>query len=522
MRTAAYARYSSEAQREASIEDQARNCREYCARQGWPAPVLYHDAAVTGSRKDRPGYQRLLAEASRYDVILVDDLYRLSRDSIEAQQQVRRLRFAGVRVISLSDGIDTDHKSHKLNVGLRGLMGEIYLDDLRDKTHRGLTGRALEGASAGGLPYGYRVTGPGHREIDAIQADVVRRIFAEFNAGASPRQIAADLNAEGIPSPRGTSWTKTAIRSDAKRNIGILVNPIYIGRQVWNRSRWVKHPDTGRRLRQERPESEWIVSQHPELAIVSPEQWDAAQARQRRRAKASGGAGRPARHLLSGILRCGACGGPLVVVDRYSYGCANQKNKGTCAGVRPKIRDAEDVILASVRDDLLSEARFQAFIRAVNARLAEPAPNRAALQRRLAESCRERDNIMQAIRAGILTPSTKAALENAEAAVQAAEAAIDAASAPAAARILPRARERWQGLVRGIADRTRGNGHARDAIRALLGNVVVRNENGDLVAEIAGSSSTPEHAQICVVAGAGYVPYLTDPVRIVLTRASRA
>jgi site-specific DNA recombinase len=86
MRTAAYARYSSDMQSAASIDDQLRNVRAYCTRQGWSEPVAYSDAAISGARNDRPGYLLLLEHASRFDVIVVDDLSRLSRDSIEIAQ----------------------------------------------------------------------------------------------------------------------------------------------------------------------------------------------------------------------------------------------------------------------------------------------------------------------------------------------------------------------------------------------------------------------------------------------------
>jgi site-specific DNA recombinase len=268
MRVAAYARFSSDSQREASIEDQLRNCRAYCAKQGWPDPVVYSDSAISGARNDREAYLRMLREAVRFDVLLVDDLSRFGRDKDEIGKTVKRLTFAGVRLVGVCDGVDTARKGHKVDVGLRGLMSEIYLDDLADKTHRGLSGRALAGASAGGLPYGYRVTTTGAREIDEAQAVVVRRIVAEYLAGQSPRAIARGLNRDGIPSPRGKTWALSAIYGDMRRGIGILANPIYVGRQVWNRSRWVKHPDTGRRVRQERPAAEWITTDQPELAIV--------------------------------------------------------------------------------------------------------------------------------------------------------------------------------------------------------------------------------------------------------------
>lgn len=137
MRTAAYCRFSSDAQREASIRDQLRNIEAYCDRTGWPRPALYQDQAVSGARSDRPGYRAMLeaADLGAFDVLLVDDLSRLSRDHIESAQTIRTLKFAGIRIIGVSDGTDTSRDGYKLETGLRGLMSEWYLDDLAKKTH---------------------------------------------------------------------------------------------------------------------------------------------------------------------------------------------------------------------------------------------------------------------------------------------------------------------------------------------------------------------------------------------------
>ncbi|GAA5075679.1 recombinase family protein [Lysobacter panacisoli] len=505
MRTAAYARYSSDQQRAASLEDQLRNCRAYCERQGWPEPTIYTDAAISGARLDRPGYRALLAKAERYDVILVDDLSRLSRDSVEAQRQVKRLTFAGVRLIGVSDGVDTARKGHTAEVGLRGIMGELYLDDLREKTHRGLTGRALAGASAGGLPYGYTVTSVGQRAIDEAQANVVRRIFAEFIDGLSPRAIAAGLNRDGIPSSRGSSWAMTAIHGDLRRGIGILANPIYVGRQVWNRSRWIKHPDTGRRVRQERPCEEWVTTEHPELAIIDLATWCAAQARMGVRGKDSGkpGPGRPPRHLLSGLLRCGECGGPMVVVDKYNYACSIARDRGTCASkVRLRRVVAEERLLAGIREEILTEEAFQRFEQVTAIALKSAGPNLDAAKRRVAEAERIRENVMRAIKAGVLTPSTKSELIASERAVQDAEIALRHARQLQPEQILPRARETWHRLTTSLADSARDVPAARAAVRELLGaHARVINKNGDLFAEIAVPSDASN-----VVAGAGFEP----------------
>lgn len=516
MRVAAYARYSSSNQREASIEDQTRETDALAARLTLPAPTAYSDAEISGERRDRPGYVRLLrdAQAGAFDVLLLWDLKRLSRAE-DLPQVLARLKFWRVRVVTC-DGYDSAREDADIRGWIDGMMGNRYLRELGKNTHRGLSGRAMAGASAGGLPYGYAVAETGHRSIREDEAAIVRLIFAEYAAGVPPRAIAAALNRDRVPSPRGSTWTMNAIRADLRRGIGILGNPIYIGQQVWNRSHWVKDPETGRRTRRERPEDEWIVRDVPSLAIVDRALWDAVQARVRGIKHASpAGKGRPARHVLSGILRCGECGGPMVVVDRYRYGCARAKDRGTCSSrLRFSRLDAEHALLAGVRAELNTPEAFAAFQRAAAAKMRRHAPDMDALKRRLAEVEREHGNVLAAIRAGIITPSTKAELERLERGVVDAKRAIAAAEQLQPAKILPRAREVWTRMLDRLAD-VRDKPAAREALRTLVGNsIVVRaNENGDPVAEVAESL-----CQISVVAGAGSVPYLTRPLVIPLRR----
>ncbi len=499
MRVASYARYSSDNQREASLEDQLRNCRQYAERMGWPAPIEYRDAALSGTRSDRPGYRRLLGDAERFDVILVDDLSRLARDSVEITTTTRRLTFAGVRLIGVSDGTDTGRKGHTAEVGLRGIMSELYLTDLADKTHRGLMGRALDGASAGGLPYGYRAVAAGEREIDAIQAAVVRRIYADYIAGASAREIASSLNREGVPSPRGSTWAVSAIQGDYKRGIGILANPIYMGRQIWNRSMWVRHPVTRRRVRRERPETEWVVTERPDLAIITTELWEAAKAAKDRRSRATTGKrGRPARHLLTGLLRCCDCGGPIVVVDGTYYGCSVAKDRGTCAGgVRVNRRHAEAAMLAGVREALLSDQAMRAWQAAVSRQLVAQQGQRDEAKRRLSQARRERENVMAAIRAGIVLASTKSELERLERLCEQLE-----AEASETTRVMPDVRSRLKRIADTLGSRSAASPAVREALRAVIGQAVLEKKNGVPVARITPS----ELLQINMVAGVGFEP----------------
>lgn len=311
----------------------------------------------------------------------------------------------------------------------------------------------------------------------------------------------------------------TAIYGDTKRGIGILVNPIYAGRMIWNRSTWEKHPDTGRRIRKERPQSEWVIQDKPELAIVDAATWHGVQARLGGARQAHYGAPKPGRqpkHLLSGILRCGTCGGPMVVLDRYMYGCSTRKDRGPAAcnsTLRVPRAATEAALLTGIKDQLLSEEAFQRFQRAVAVELKKAAPDLDGLKKALATSEKERDNVMAAIRAGIITPTTKADMLRAEAGVSAAQGELERMRNSQPAQMLPRAREVWTRIAKTLETYARDVPKARDALRELIGDqIVVKEKAGDLYAEIAGSSSM----QINMVAGAGFGLYQLEPVRIAL------
>ncbi|WP_336510185.1 recombinase family protein [Ruegeria lacuscaerulensis] len=253
-RVAIYARFSSQMQRDASIDDQMRLCRERAEREGWTVVDAYSDRAVSGASMLRPGLQALFhaTQEGQVDLILAEALDRLSRDQADIAAIFKRLSFAGVCIVTLAEG-----EISELHVGLKGTMNQLFLKDLADKTRRGLRGRVELGRSGGGNSYGYDVVrrlGPdgqpvtGERVINAAEAEIVRRVLQEFTEGHSPKTIARRLNTEGVPGPRGKLWRDTAIRGHRVRGTGLLNNELYIGRLVWNRLRYIKDPETGRRV----------------------------------------------------------------------------------------------------------------------------------------------------------------------------------------------------------------------------------------------------------------------------------
>ena len=362
-RAAIYARYSSDEQRPESIEDQVLKCRRHCAAMGWEVVATYCDAAFTGATVLRPEYQRLLQDAERglFDIVVVEAVDRLSRRLADLANFHDIVEFRKVRLFATDRG-----EINGLMIGILGAMAQAFLDDLKGKTKRGLTGKILAGLSAGSLAYGYRVDPDmkGKRFIIEDEAKVVRRIFEDYANGASPLAIASQLNAEGVPGPRGRHWIDTTIRGQVDRGTGLLNNELYVGRIVWNRTSYVRDPGTGKRLARLNPKDEWEESSDDSLRIVDDALWRRVKAHQGevRTVMARDGTGvalnraHRAQHLLSGLILCGDCGSPFAMRDARHYGCSNVRSKGTCSnGLKVKRVDLERLVGDAIRHRWMNE-----------------------------------------------------------------------------------------------------------------------------------------------------------------------
>jgi DNA invertase Pin-like site-specific DNA recombinase len=359
IRTALYARYSTDRQSPSSIEDQLRICHEHAAREGWRVIASYMDAAISGSSVTlRPAIQQLLEDArtGKFDLLLAEALDRISRDQADIATLFKHLQFAGITIVTLAEG-----EISELHVGLKDTMNALFLKDLAKKTHRGLRGRVEKGKSGGGLSYGYDLVRcldaggepiRGDRTINVVEAEVIRRIFRDYANGISPLTIAIRLNAEGIPGPYGKLWGNTTVRGHIKRGTGILNNELYVGRLIWNRQRYLKDPRTGRRVSRINPESEWITTEVPELRILDDDLWQAVKARQTSlridyaRSMDSADVGeelrmkRRPKSLLSGLLVCGTCNGPVSLRGQDRFGCSAHLNRRSCTNARTVKREA--------------------------------------------------------------------------------------------------------------------------------------------------------------------------------------
>ena len=396
-RAVVYARYSSDLQRDASIEDQIRACSDLIHQQGWSKHAVYSDQALSGASTLRPGYQRLLQDAREgvFEVLVAEGLDRLSRDQADVASLYKLLSFHGIRIVTVAEG-----EVSELHVGLKGTMNALYLKDLAQKTRRGLEGRVRAGRSGGGLCYGYDVVreiGPdgqpvfGKRAINPSEAEVVRRIFTMFASGSSPRAIAGKLNEDGITGPRAKPWGMSTISGNWRRGTGILNNELYAGRLVWNRQRFVKDPATGKRQARPNPESDWIREDVPALRIIDDDLWNRVKTRQMtiRSAVSPSGSLRPERarrprYLFSGLIICAACTGGYTLVGARHYGCANARNRGTCTNRLTIRRDVlEASILNGLKEHLLHPDLMAEFMKEY-----QRAYNRLAAERGLAREVR--------------------------------------------------------------------------------------------------------------------------------------
>ena len=344
-RVAIYARYSSQLQKPTSIDDQIRLCRAKVQDTGGTVVSIRYDRETTGATIDRPGLKELLLDAKnrRIDAIYTEALDRLSRDREDIQGIHKRLLYWDVSLFTLQEG-----EIQPMHVCIAGLMSHQFLENLAAKTRRGQIGAIHNGRIPGGICYGYRNANQiddngqplrGLREIDPHQASVIRRIYRLYADGTTARDIVALLNREGEPGPRGRAWGHSTVNGHRTRRNGILNNELYRGRIVYGRQRYIRDPDTGKRQARPVPPSEWVIKEVPELRIVDDTLWQRVQQRRQ--------AGQDRRHStapktplpLTGILRCGVCGGSMSILNKRRYSCHAHREKGICdnpRGIHPR------------------------------------------------------------------------------------------------------------------------------------------------------------------------------------------
>ena len=433
VRTACYARFSSDQQRDTSIDDQVRECREYAKRHGWawqPGHV-YTDRAISGaSIEGRTGLQALQAAAVAsprpFDVLLVDDSSRVARDLADALRVLQALKFAGVRVIYISQNIDSASEQAETLVAVHGLVDSLYLREMASKIKRGLRGQAERGYATGSVTYGYRSipepdpNRPGEflgfrLEIDEAEAATIQKVFDWYAAGITLPEILKSLRAGNYPPPRGPraagEWERGAV-------VRLLQNERYTGKAIWGQRRHERKPGSRKRVARITPRSEWVVMDRPHLRIVADDLWQRAQARrvataeQNNKRRHSGNlvSGRVGaahgRGVLTGLMTCGICGGSISIVSSrvvngvtYSYyGCYDAHRNGVAGcknRVTARVKSAEEALLSGIESELKRPDTFERLLAALQAEAHRRSDHSPAQREKLGK---KRDGVAKKVR----------------------------------------------------------------------------------------------------------------------------
>ena len=373
-----YARYSSDKQREASIDDQLRVCRGYCASEGISIVGEYKDYALSGKTDHRPEFRKMIANAPESDYVVVYMFDRFSRDRLDSAAYKKALRDCGVRVISATERVE-DTPEGGLHEGLMELLSEYYVKDLARKVKRGMEGNALKAQNNGYRIYGYS-TDPVTRRyvINEAEAADVREVFDRRIKGESINSIAVHMADKGCVSsagrPVGFNWVKR-----------VLDRRAYYGLYSWG----------------------GIEVPGGMPPIIDEATFNAAQGVVPGRTRKQPG-WEPYR--LTGKLFCGFCGLPMHGYagrgkngHRYRYyGC---KEDGGCGrrGIRADV--VEGAIADKVLETCSVEAKMRTLARNIIDAYAEPGKEQAereSIGQQMEALRREQHNITQAALRGIV------------------------------------------------------------------------------------------------------------------------
>ena len=395
MKAVIYARYSSDNQREESIEGQLRECRAFAEKNDIQIVGTYIDRAYSAKTDNRPEFQQMIKESSgrTFDIILVWKLDRFARNRYDSAHYKAMLRRNGVRVVSATESISEGAEGILLESVLEG-MAEYYSAELAEKVNRGMTENALKCKFNGGTPpLGYVIDKDQFYQIDPITAPIVLEAFQRYASGASMREVVDEMNLKGIRTNRGG-------KMNINRVTGMLHNRRYIGE--------FRYRD--------------IVQPGGIPAIVPEELFNQVQERMAANKKA------PARHkaeeeyLLTTKLFCGKCQcymagesgtGKNGTTHRY-YKCVSVKHHRGCDKKSVRKGWIENAVIFMARKIIFDDDLIEDVAQTVEEELNTESTALAALRAQYDATQKSLDNLLLAIEQGILTPTTKHRMEQLE------------------------------------------------------------------------------------------------------------
>lgn len=339
IRAAAYARFSSDHQREESIEAQLRAIREYAEKNDVVIVAEYCDRAKSATTDQRPKFLRMIEDSKKsiFDVILVHKLDRFARNRADSIAYRMELKRNDVSLISVLEYLDEDSPESIILESVLEAMAEYYSKNLAREVNKGLKENAIKGLHTGGIPpLGYDVD-PKTKKlvINDNEAMIVKTIFRRTIEGFSYMEIIDELNSKGFLTKRGGIFTKNSLNS-------ILQNRKYTGVYVYNKSA-SKDVDGKRNGHKYKDESEIICVEDAVPPIISKEEFEIVQQKLSQRKKNRKHSRAIENYLLTNKMICGICGGAYVGARRRrgdksmwtAYGC-NVRYRNKIIGCKNK------------------------------------------------------------------------------------------------------------------------------------------------------------------------------------------
>lgn len=461
-RAALYIRVSTleQAQEGYSVGEQRERLIAYCKAQDWLIADIYVDGGYTGSNLNRPGIQKLMSETEKFDVVLVYKLDRLSRSQRDTLYLIEEIfRPNKVDFVSMQESFDTSSPFGKAMIGLLAVFAQLEREQIKERTWMGRVARAKTGLHHGGgnIPIGYDYE-DGKLIVNPYEAEQVRKIYEWYLSGSSLKAITDKLQDAGYTNKYSSYNSWSSVRN-------ILENETYIGRLHFGD----------------------VVVDHAHEAIITEEQFNAAQILRGKRREQFGSHAFQSKHVLTGLLFCGHCGGRYYLrnTGKYSYyACYSRtkqmKNMIKDPNCQNKIWRAQDLepiieekILALLRNPKIAEE-----LAAGKPKAAAPVSKNTDIERRIREIDRQIGKLMELYQQDDIPPELlgekinrlygeKTALENSIAPVK----ETDAMPLDLVAELITNAAEIWD-----FADENQ----KRRILQSLISRIVLTDDQVDI------------------------------------------
>ena len=387
-----YARYSTDSQREESIEGQIRECTAYAEKNGITIVKHYIDRAISAKTDNRPEFQQMIKDSDKklFDIVLVWKLDRFARNRYDSARYKTQLKKNGVKLMSATEIISEGPEGIILESVLEG-YAEYYSADLAEKVVRGQTENILKGRCNGGRgTFGYTLDSERKFHIDPLTSPFVMESFKKYNEGSTMKEIRDWLNENGIKNPVGGAFTYNSVEH-------MLKNRRYIGE--------LKFRD--------------VVVPDAIPPIIPLELFEDVQEKIAKNKKAPARRKAEDDYLLTTKLFCGYCGALMFGESGVShtgkmytyYKCAAAKKKKTCDKKAVRKQWLEDLVVNETMKLVEDDASMNAIIAKVMELQNQESTDLPIYEKQLKETEVGITNMLNAIQMGILTSSTKERLE---------------------------------------------------------------------------------------------------------------